>query len=76
MGSFAEFERQLIKSRQAEGISIRKAAGLYKGVGRKREISDDMIAEIKRRVADGEKKTNIASDLKISRESIYKILKS
>ena len=76
MGSFAEFERQLIKSRQREGIEIRKAAGLYRGVGRKREISDDMVAEIKRRVTAGDKKTNIASDLKISRESIYKILKS
>src|SRR5665647_476125 len=34
MGSFAEFERQLIKSRQAEGIAIKKAAGGYAGKGR------------------------------------------
>lgn len=76
MGSFAEFERQLIKSRQLEGIAIRKAAGLYKGVGRKRSITDDQIAEIKTRVAEGEKKTKIAKDMKISRESIYKLLKT
>lgn len=75
MGSFAEFERQLIKSRQSEGIAIRKAAGLYKGVGRKREITDGMIAKIKVRVEAGEKKTAIAKDMGISRESIYKILK-
>jgi DNA invertase Pin-like site-specific DNA recombinase len=75
MGSFAEFERSLIKSRQLEGIAIRKAAGLYAGKGRKRSISDDQIAAIKVRVAAGEQKTKIAADMKISRESIYKILR-
>lgn len=75
MGSFAEFERSLIKSRQMEGIAVRKAAGLYKGVGRKRAITDEQIAEIRRRVAAGEMKSKIAKDMKISRESIYKLLK-
>jgi DNA invertase Pin-like site-specific DNA recombinase len=74
MGSFAEFERQLIKSRQAEGIAIKKAAGGYAGKGRKREITDDMITDINRRVAAGEKKAVIAKSLGISRESIYKYL--
>lgn len=76
MGSFAEFERQLIKSRQAEGIAIKKAAGGYAGKGRKRSITDETIAEIKRRVQTGDKKASIAKDLGISRESIYKILKA
>jgi DNA invertase Pin-like site-specific DNA recombinase len=76
MGSFAQFERQLIRSRQQEGIAIRKAAGLYKGVGRKREITDEQIATIKSRVEAGEKKTKIAADMNISRESIYKILRA
>jgi DNA invertase Pin-like site-specific DNA recombinase len=75
MGSFAEFERELIKSRQREGIALRKAAGLYKGVGRKRVITDEQIAEIRTRVLAGEKKSKIAKDLKISRESIYKYLR-
>ncbi len=75
MGSFAEFERALIKSRQMEGIAIRKAAGLYKGVGRKRSITDEQVEEIKKRVSAGEMKTKIAKDMKISRESIYKLLK-
>ncbi|ABK98945.1 recombinase family protein [Pelobacter propionicus] len=76
MGSFAEFERQLIRSRQMEGIAIRKAAGGYKGVGRKRSITDEQIEVIKSRVAAGEKKTVIAKDMGISRESIYKLLKA
>ncbi|MBJ6752699.1 recombinase family protein [Geomonas anaerohicana] len=74
LGAFAEFERSLIKSRQAEGIAIRKAAGGYKGKGRKRAITDDQVTVIKARVAAGEKKTKIADDLGISRESIYKYL--
>ena len=74
MASFAEFERQLIKSRQAEGIAIRKAAGGYIGVGRKASITSEQIAEIKSRVDSGEKKTKIARDMKISRESVYKLL--
>ncbi len=76
MGAFAEFERSMIKSRQMEGIAIRKAAGGYAGVGRKREITDEQIALIKSRVAAKEKKTKIAADMKISRESIYKLLKA
>jgi DNA invertase Pin-like site-specific DNA recombinase len=76
MGSFAEFERSLIKNRQLEGIAIKKASGGYAGKGRKRTITDAQIAEIKVRIAAGEKKTKIAADLGISRESIYKLLKA
>lgn len=75
MGSFAEFERSLIRARQQEGIAIKKAAGGYAGKGRKKTITDAQIAEIRARVAAGEKKTKIAADLGISRESIYKLLK-
>jgi len=74
MGSFAEFERQLIKSRQAEGIAIRKAAGGYAGKGRRQEITVEQIAVLRERAAAGDKKTAIAKDLGISRESVYKYL--
>lgn len=76
MGSFAEFERSLIKGRQMEGIAIKKAAGGYAGKGRPKAITDDQVTTIKARVAAGEKKTKIAADMKISRESIYKLLKA
>ena len=75
MGSFAEFERSLIKGRQMEGIAIKKAAGGYAGKGRPKAIKADQETAIKARVAAGEKKTAIAADMKISRESIYKLLK-
>ncbi|GFO60961.1 transposase [Geomonas silvestris] len=76
LGSFAEFERSLIRSRQMEGIAIKKAAGGYAGKGRPKAITEEQIATIKQRVATGEKKTKIAADMKISRESIYKLLKT
>lgn len=76
MGSFAEFERSLIRARQQEGIALKKAAGGYAGKGRKKTITDAQITEIRTRVAAGEKKTKIAADLGISRESIYKLLKA
>ncbi|UCJ18914.1 recombinase family protein [Pseudomonas sp. MM211] len=41
MGSFAEFERSMIKERQAEGIAGAKARGVYKG--RTKTIDDDSI---------------------------------
>lgn len=74
MGAFAEFERSLIRERQLEGISLAKQAGVYKG--RKREMTDERIEEIRRRVADGEKKSAIARDMGISRETLYQYLRS
>ena len=38
LGAFAEFERAIIRERQAEGIAIAKAKGKYKG--RKRVLTD------------------------------------
>jgi DNA invertase Pin-like site-specific DNA recombinase len=73
MGAFAEFERSLIRERQREGIAIAKKKGLYKG--RKPSLSDDQIAELKNRVANGEKKTVIALSLGVSRETLYQYLR-
>ena len=33
VGAFAEFERSMIKRRQAEGLALVKARGVYKGDG-------------------------------------------
>ena len=72
VGAFAEFERSLIRERQLEGIAIAKQAGAYKG--RKREMTDERIAEIRQRVTNGDKKAVIARDMKISRETLYQYL--
>lgn len=73
MGAFAEFERSLIKERQMEGIVLAKKRGAYKG--RKSALSHEQMNEIKKRVAQGEKKSHIARDFSISRETLYQYLR-
>jgi DNA invertase Pin-like site-specific DNA recombinase len=73
MGSFAQFERALIRERQLEGIALARQKGAFKG--RKRVITDEQIATIKTRAAAGDKKAHIAADLGISRETLYQYLK-
>lgn len=73
MGGFAEFERALIKERQMEGIALAKKRGAYKG--RKAILSQKQIDEIKVRVMNGDKKSHIARDFGISRETLYQYLR-
>ena len=45
VGAFAEFERSMIKRRQAEGITLAKARGVYKG--RQRSVTNAPIEEFR-----------------------------
>ncbi|MBK5276288.1 MAG: recombinase family protein [Desulfuromonadales bacterium] len=72
LASFAQFERAIIRERQKEGVQIAKAKGVYKG--RKREMTDERIAELKRRVNDGEPKAVVAKEMKISRDTLYRYM--
>jgi len=73
LGAVAEFERCIISERQKEGVQIAKALGKYKG--RPKEMTLERIDEIKRRVASNEKKSAIARDMGISRETVYQYLR-
>ena len=73
MGAFSEFERELIRERQREGIALAKLRGVYKG--RKKCLSDTDVLELKKRVLSGEKKTVIAKSMGISRETLYQYIK-
>lgn len=73
LGAVAEFERALILERQREGITIAKAAGRYKG--RRKLLNEDKVAEIRARTEAGERKTDIARSLGISRETLYSYLR-
>ncbi|MGV8949430.1 MAG: recombinase family protein [Candidatus Paracaedibacter sp.] len=73
MGAFAEFERALIRERQLEGIALAKKRGAYKG--RKRCLTSEQVEGMKQRVSNGEKKTQIAQDLGVSRETLYQYLR-
>ena len=69
LGVFAEFETNLRKERQLEGIAKAKAAGVYKG--RKPSIPVD---EVKALRAAGRGATEIAEELGIARKSVYRAL--
>jgi DNA invertase Pin-like site-specific DNA recombinase len=71
LGVFAEFETNLRRERQIEGIAKAKAAGVYKG--RPATIEADKIKALQ---ADGLGATAIAERLKIGRASVYRVMKS
>ena len=70
MGAFAEFERNIIRKRQAEGIAKAKAKGVYKG--RPKTVDDAKVKELS---IAGMGATAIAKELGIGRATVYKALK-
>jgi DNA invertase Pin-like site-specific DNA recombinase len=69
LGVFAEFETNLRRERQLEGIAKAKAAGVYKG----RPVSIDAAA-VRKMKEDGVGASQIAKALKIGRASVYRVL--
>lgn len=66
---FAEFETNLRRERQLEGIADAKARGVYQG----RKASIDP-AQVKALRAQGMGASDIAKTLKIGRASVYRVL--
>jgi DNA invertase Pin-like site-specific DNA recombinase len=69
LGVFAEFETNLRRERQLEGIAKAKAAGVYKG----RPSSID-VTKVRQLKAQGVGASEIAKALKIGRASVYRAL--
>ena len=69
LGAFAEFETEIRKERQADGIAKAKAAGRYRG--RPKSIDPEQIAALK---AEGLGASAIAKRLGIGRASVYRVL--
>jgi DNA invertase Pin-like site-specific DNA recombinase len=74
MGSFAEFERALIRERQMEGIAAAKKRGVY--TGRRKALTEQQVINIRERITAGETKAAIAREYGISRETLYQHLRS
>ncbi|OGU16771.1 MAG: transposase [Geobacteraceae bacterium GWC2_53_11] len=72
MGAVAEFERSIIRERQAEGIRIARQKGVYKG--RKASLTNDQAAEARAKIAAGVPKAKVAREYKCSRQTLYKYL--
>ena len=70
LGVFAEFETNIRKERQMEGIAKAKAKGIYKGGKAKINVED--IIKLKN---EGLGATAIAKRMNIHRDSVYRLLK-
>ena len=70
LGAVAEFETDIRKERQREGIERAKAAGVYKG--RKRSVDVDQVRSLRNQ---GLGATGIATKLGIARASVYRALR-
>jgi DNA invertase Pin-like site-specific DNA recombinase len=68
MASVAEFERNIIRERQAEGIAKAKIRGVYKGGKRKADRT-----KVLNMINEGVSKAQIARTLGLSRTTVYKI---
>ena len=69
---FAEFETNLRRERQLEGIAKAKAAGVYAGKGRKPSVDRSAVARLR---AEGLGPSEIAEKLGINRVTVYRLAK-
>ncbi|WP_159626736.1 recombinase family protein [Actinomyces sp. zg296] len=72
LGAVAEFERAIIRERQAEGIAAAKARGAY--TGRTRSLTDADVERARARLAAGVPKAVIARDLGVHRSTLHRAL--
>jgi DNA invertase Pin-like site-specific DNA recombinase len=71
LGVFAEFETNLRRERQMEGIAAAKANGVYKG--RPKTINSE---EVKKLLQEGVGASEVAQRLGIGRASVYRLASS
>jgi DNA invertase Pin-like site-specific DNA recombinase len=72
LGVFAEFETNIRKERQQEGIEKAKRAGKYKG---RKPTAREKTDQVMKMLEAGHNKKDIANDLNIGIASIYRIIK-
>ena|ERR1035441_5243560 len=72
MGAVAQFERQIIRQRQLEGIQKAKQAGKYRG--RQSTMTATQVKAIRDRAAAGENKSGLAREFGVTRQTIYNVL--
>lgn len=73
LAAFAEFERALIRERQAEGIRIAKAEGKYRG--RVKKLSEEQLRDVRDLVEAGVPKAELARRYGVDRTTLHRALK-
>lgn len=74
LGSVAEFERSIIRERQAEGIARAKERGVYKG--RAKALTVEQVEQAKMWIDEGIPKTKVAERLGVGRTTLYEYIKA
>ena len=70
LGAVAEFERAMIRERQAEGIAKAKKTGIYRGG--KAKLTAEQVKELRKRAKEkGPNRAALAREFGISRETLY-----
>ena len=71
IGAIAQFEREVMLSRQREGIAKAKSEGKYKGRAPTARAKSD---EVLRLLSSGVRPTDVARQVGIARRSVYRIV--
>lgn len=71
LAAVAQLERSVIRERQAEGIAIAKARGVYERAPR---LTSEQIKHARDRIADDVPKAVVARELGVSRQTLYTAL--
>jgi DNA invertase Pin-like site-specific DNA recombinase len=74
LGAVAEFERTMLRERQAEGIAKARAKGVYRG--RKPVLDAGQCDQVRDQITAGVPKAAIARTLGVSRSALYAHLKA
>lgn len=73
LAAVAEFEREMMLERQAEGIRIAKSKGKFKG---RKPTAREKGDEVLKFLADGMTKEAVAEKVGVSVSSVYRIVKA
>lgn len=74
LATFAEFERSIIRSRQAEGIALAKQRGIYDGKGRPPKLSPQEVRTVRERRALGVPVARLVRDYGVAKTTIVDAL--
>lgn len=77
MGAFAQFERSIIRERQAQGIAIAKSKGKYKGRPKKFDAKQraQLYKDYENIDMFGQKKNELAKKYGISESTLYRYIR-
>jgi len=73
LSSIAEFETEIRKERQLEGIAKAKAKGVR--FGRKAVLDTDQVLQMKKKRAEGVLIRELMQEYSLSKSSVYRLIK-